>query len=114
MEGMGASLPKGKELDPGIKLVEETPYEVEKESNEKIELVDENKLRIKKAGKKVVSTGKKVVASTKKNVTKVATEGKKLLNKPSPTKRPVTTGQKLAAKGNQVFKKTGKYIKNQV
>ena len=35
MEGMGASLPKGKELDPGIKLVEETPYEVEKESNEK-------------------------------------------------------------------------------
>ena len=79
---------------------------------------NKNKLRIKKAAVKTVDTTKKVakraVDTTKKNVSKLKTKGKELLNKKSPTKRPVTTGQKLAAKGNQVFKKTGKYIKNQV
>lgn len=75
---------------------------------------NKNKLRIKKAGKKVVDTSKKVVASTKKNVTKAATETKKLLNKPSPTKRPTTKLQKLASKGNKILKSAGKYTKNQV
>ena len=75
---------------------------------------NKNKLRIKKAAAKTVDTGKKVVASTKKKISKAATEGKKLINKPSPTKRPVTKGQKLASKGNQILKKTGKYIKKQV
>ena len=75
---------------------------------------NKNKLRIKKAAAKTVDTGKKVVASTKKKISKAATEGKKLINKPSPTKRPVTKGQKLASKGNQILKKTAKYIKKQV
>ena len=75
---------------------------------------NKNKLRIKKAGKKVVDTGKKVAASTKKNVTKAATTTKKLLNKPSPTKRPTTKLQKLASKGNKILKSAGKYTKNQV
>ena len=75
---------------------------------------NKNKLRIKKAAAKTVDTGKKIAASTKKKITKAATEGKKLINKPSPTKRPVTKGQKLASRGNQILKKTGKYIKKQV
>ena len=75
---------------------------------------NKQKLQIKKAGKKVIDTGKKVVGSTKKNISKIKTEGKKFINKPSPTKRPTTAGQKFASQGNQLLKKGGKYLRKQV
>ncbi len=79
--------------------------------------VKTTKQAIKKATpvvKKAAKTVAKKAGEAKKAVTKKVDATKKALNKPSPTKRPTTRLQKLASKGNKLFKRAGKYTKNQV